>query len=70
MSVDAAKAKLNRSLKDLLGHWQRTRSDWNDVRSRQFEEKVITEIEMDVRSSLGALDRMGEVVRRVRRDCE
>ena len=70
MSVDAGRAKLNQALKDLLAQWHHVQSSWRDAASRDFEAKQLGPIESDVRTGLGAMERLSEVLRRLHRDCQ
>ena len=70
MSVDAGRAKLNQALKDLLAQWHHVQSSWRDAASRDFEAKQLHPLESDVRTGLGAMERLGEVLHRVRRECK
>ncbi len=70
MSLHSAQAKLSRGLKDLRTHWSRARQDWNDPMSARFERDTLVPLEKRIRTAIGAMSQMNDVLNRVRRDCE
>ena len=40
MGVQDGRALLGKSLKELMARWSDTKSQWNDIMSRNFEKKV------------------------------
>jgi len=69
MSLHASRANLNDSLKRLLNDWDAVREQWDDETSRRFFETHIAALQPIVRSTLGAMDQMAELLRQARRDC-
>ena len=70
MSLMDSKGMLSGATKDLLARWNDVKTVWSDVQSQAYEETYIFKIEQDVRSALGALDNMSQVIQRIESDCE
>jgi hypothetical protein len=70
MSLLDSKAMLATATKDLLARWDDVKTVWSDAQSKAFEETYLLLIEQDVRSALGALDSMNQVLQRIESDCE
>ncbi|MCA9286390.1 MAG: hypothetical protein KDA22_14285 [Phycisphaerales bacterium] len=70
MSVTVSRARLFGALKELRIRWRRIKDSWDDPASRHFEESVIEPLEPRVRSAVSALEKMGQILIVVRRDCE
>jgi hypothetical protein len=70
MSLMDSKGTLSRAAKDLFARWQEVKGVWDDVQSAEFEKTYIALIDQDVRSALGALDHMNQVLTKIESDCE
>jgi len=70
MGVYEGRGQLNKALKELLHRWIETKSSWDDIRARQFEETYLTPLETDLRSALAAMDHMAIILSQIDRDCE
>ena len=70
MSVTSAKMKLASAGRDLRIKWMQASESWNDSTSRAFEKNHVDSYESKVRSSLKAMETIGEVLSAVRRDCQ
>jgi hypothetical protein len=70
MSLMDSKGMLSGATKDLLARWNDVKTVWSDAQSQAYEETYIFKIEQDVRSALGALDNMSQVLQRIQSDCE
>lgn len=70
MSVQVSRARLFGALKELRGRWSRIRDQWDDEAARSFEETVLDPLEPRVRSAVTALEKMGQILGTVRRECE
>ena len=69
MSVRAGRTKLLGMMKDLQVKWEMTKSDWNDPMSRELEKSCMEPLERRIRSAVGAMEQMGEVLEKARREC-
>ena len=70
MSVSVGRARLFGALKELRQRWSRIHDVWNDPASQHFEQTVIDPLEPRVRSAVTALEKMGQILATVRRECE
>lgn len=70
MSLAVGRAKMVGALKELMVKWDRTKETWDDPMSRTLEERVLLPLEPKIRSAATAMEKMGEVLARARRECE
>jgi hypothetical protein len=70
MSLIESSGALSKAAKDLFARWAEVQAVWSDAQSREFEKVYLDPIEQDVRSALGALDHMNQVLQRIENDCE
>jgi hypothetical protein len=70
MSLHTGRAKLVGSHKELMMKWDRTKEWWNDAMSRSLEERVLEPVEPKIRAAVSAMEKMGELLARARRECE
>lgn len=69
MSLSSARAKIGTAHRQLLVDWERTRDSWDDAASQAFARNHVEPLEHAVRSAIGAIEHMAEVLERVRREC-
>ena len=69
MSLVSARAKIGTAHRQLLVDWERARESWDDAASRAFGRNHVEPLEHAVRSAIGAIEQMSEVLDRVRREC-
>jgi hypothetical protein len=69
MSVTGGRVKAQVALKDLLVRWDRVREQWNDPVAQQFQEATLDPLEGQVRGALTAMDKMKEILGRIRSEC-
>ena len=70
MSLMESKGTLSKAAKELFARWNDVKGVWSDAQSREFEKTYISQVEQDVRSALGAMDRISQVLQKVENDCE
>jgi len=70
MGMHEGRARVAKSVKELLARWSETRSHWDDAASRAFEDRHIHPVEVDSRQALNAMDGMAQVLMQAKRDCE
>lgn len=56
--------------KELWVQWQRTREDWGDAKSQEFEQKYLRELTAGVDRTMTVLDELDKLMNKIRRDCE
>ena len=69
MSLDTGRYQLYSSFKTLNTHWEQTLLHWQDSVRREFEEDFWNQLEPRVQQTLGAIDRLAQIIARVRREC-
>lgn len=69
MSVAASRAKLAAAHRALAAAWEQAAESWDDPASRAFWRQHIQPMENSVRAAFAALDHIGVVLERVKRDC-
>ncbi len=70
MGMFEGKARLGKSMKELMMRWSETRATWDDAQARAFEARHLVSLEMDARQALGAMDHMAQILMQAKRDCE
>ena len=70
MGVYEGRGTLSKSLKLLENRWVETRMSWDDVRAKEFQERFLTPLTMDLRSAVGAMDQMAILLTRIKSECE
>jgi hypothetical protein len=70
MGMHEGRARLNKSVKELMMRWNETKSQWNDGNARGFEAKFLVPLEQDAKRAVGAMDHMAQVLQKIKSDCE
>lgn len=70
MSLVESKGALSKAARDLSARWNDVKGVWADAQSLEFEKRYLFLIEQDVRSALGAMDHMNQVLQKIENDCE
>jgi len=70
MNLNANRTRLERLTKDLLLKWDLTKSYWKDARSDEFERRYLRELEAQVDGATAVIEKLNELLTKVRRDCE
>ncbi|MCY2951939.1 MAG: hypothetical protein NTU53_08170 [Planctomycetota bacterium] len=70
MGVHEGRGQLSKAMKELLSRWSEATSSWDDAKSKEFEEKHITPLVMDLKMAMSAMDHMAVVLQQISRDCE
>jgi hypothetical protein len=69
MSLDETKARILHAARTLQLQWADTRGDWNDEKSRDFEQDYLERFELQVAAALSAVNRLAEVLDRAYTEC-
>ncbi|MCI0363133.1 MAG: hypothetical protein L0Y44_06020 [Phycisphaerales bacterium] len=70
MSLSVGKSKLVGSYKDLMVRWEKTKAIWDDPMSLDIERTLLEPMEPKIRAAVSAMEKMGEMLARARRECE
>lgn len=70
MSLSGNKSRIIALTKDLSVKWENTRTHWSDARSREFDERFMQELMQRTEKAVTMIDKLDELLRKVRKDCE
>ena len=68
--MSAGSARLKHAMKTLMEHWDATREQWNDHVARDFEKNHLEPLAHQVDHTLRGMDKLSEVLAKVRQDCQ
>ncbi len=68
--MSASGSRLEAITKQLRVDWQQTRNYWDDVKSREFEQKYLQELFAAVDKSVAVIDLLDKLIGKVKKDCE
>ncbi len=70
MSSRVGAEVLAQAAKELTLHWETTKDTWHDVKSREFEERFLSELPNLVASTSHVISEIDVILRKIRTDCE
>ena len=70
MSTRESGANLVQALKELSLRWQETKSHWHDIKSQQFERDYLEDLPDHVQRTMGVMQEIDVLLKRIRNDCE
>ena len=70
MSMSGSKARLVGLTKELSLKWEDTRNYWRDAKAQEFERKYLQELFAGVDKTIGVVEKLDELLKRVQKDCE
>jgi len=70
MSMSGSKSRLLVATKELALKWEQTKNYWRDQKSLEFEHKFLDELFADVDKTVLIVDKLDELLKKVRSDCE
>ena len=70
MSLNANKSRLTALTKNLSLRWVETREQWRDAKSDEFNERFMQELFPRVNKAVNAMEKLEEILKKVRKDCE
>jgi hypothetical protein len=68
--MSAGTARLKHALKTLREHWDITRERWADAVAQDFEKNHLDPLEHQVDHALRGMDKLTEVLTKIRQDVE
>ena len=68
--LTAGAAKLQKSWKNLLAHWEATKLHWHDPVSREFEARYLDPVAPQIASTLDRMQALAGVLAAANHDCE
>ena len=70
MSLNGNKSRMQGLTKELLLRWSDTKNHWRDVRSAEFERRFMQELSPHVNQAAAAIEKLDELFKRIRKECE
>jgi hypothetical protein len=70
MNPSGIKNRLVSLTKGLATRWDETRNYWKDAKSLEFEKSYMTELFANVDRTVIVLEKLDEILAKVRKDCE
>jgi hypothetical protein len=67
--MSAGAARLKHAMKTLKERWDITRESWDDAQSRDFEKNHIAPVDHQVTTAIRGMDKLNEILARVRQEC-
>jgi formate-dependent phosphoribosylglycinamide formyltransferase (GAR transformylase) len=70
MSLSGSKNRLVAITKELSNRWDETKNYWRDAKSQEFEQRYMVELFASVDKTVTVMEKLHELLTRVRNDCE
>ena len=70
MTVTGSKSRLTGASKELALKWEDTKTYWRDEKSAEFERKYLQELFIGIDRAVTVIEKMDELLKKVRSDCE
>ena len=70
MNLSGSKNRLVAITKELTKRWDETKDHWRDAKSHEFEQRYLAELYANVDRTVTVMEKLDEVLNKVRHDCE
>ena len=70
MSTTTSKGRLVGASKELALKWEETKNYWRDAKSQEFERQYLQELFAGVNRAVSVIEKLDEILKKVRSDCE
>ena len=70
MNLSGNKGRLVGLTRDISLRWAETKDHWRDARSEEFEHRFMAELAASVSRTVTIIDKLEELLKKVRNDCE
>lgn len=70
MNLSGNKGRLVGLTRDISLRWAETREHWRDAKGEEFERRYMVELGASVNRAVIILDKLDELLKKVRSDCE
>ncbi|HXF10473.1 MAG TPA: hypothetical protein VN625_06780 [Desulfuromonadaceae bacterium] len=70
MSMSGSKSRLAGATRELALKWEQTKNYWRDQKSMEFEHRYLEELFAGVDKTVLIVDKLDELLKKVRSDCE
>ena len=68
--MSASQNRLAGLTNNLRAEWEQTKHHWNDAKSREFEQKFLTELFSGVNQTITHIESLERVLAKIRQDCD
>lgn len=68
--MSAAQNRLAGLTNELKAEWDQTKHHWNDAKSREFEQRFMSELIPAVNQSIVTIESLERLLAKLRQDCE
>ena len=70
MSLSGSKGRLAGVTRELSVKWEDTKGTWRDQKAQQFEQHYLAELTVEMAKTVSAIEKLDELMRKIRSDCE
>ena len=70
MNLSGSKSRLIAITKELSNRWEDTKNHWRDAKSQEFEQRYMAELFAHVDKTVTVMEKLDELLNKVRHDCE
>lgn len=70
MNLNGNKSRLTGLTREISLRWADTKNHWRDARSAEFEQRFMQELLPRVNKATTAIEKLDELFKRIRKDCE
>jgi len=70
MSLGGSKGRLTGLTREILLRWTETKEHWRDARSEEFDRRFMQELNANVNRTVLIVEKLDELLKKVRTDCE
>lgn len=68
--MSAAQNRLAGLTNELKAEWDQTKHNWSDAKSREFEQRFMSELIPAVNQSIVTIESLERILAKLRQDCE
>jgi hypothetical protein len=70
MNMSGNKGRLVGLTREITLRWEETKEHWRDMKAEEFERHYLVELSANVNRAVLILEKLDEVLKKVRSDCE
>jgi hypothetical protein len=70
MNLTGNKGRLAGLTREITLRWSETKNFWRDAKSEEFERRFMVEMNAQVNRTLAIVEKLDELLKKVRSDCE
>ena len=70
MNLSGSKSRLVASARELSQKWAETKNYWRDEKSTEFEHRYLEDLLIRVDKTVAIIEKLDEILKKVRSDCE